>query len=87
MIRETEDALVCNQKQVFPAELAAAKKLRKSIVATGPLRAGRVLGNGDLTVKSPGTGISPLHWDAIVGKKLLVDMDKDQMLDWEMMGD
>ena len=40
---------------------------RRSIVLTRPVPAGHVLEEADLTYKRPGTGISPLYWDDVVG--------------------
>ncbi|MGE4297987.1 MAG: N-acetylneuraminate synthase family protein [Desulfovibrionaceae bacterium] len=85
MIRETEQAVLCDQKRIFPTEAATAAKLRKSVVAASDLAPGRVLGNGDLTVKSPGTGISPLRWDEIMGATLIKPLAKDQQLTWDMI--
>lgn len=85
MIREVEKAVKYKEKFVFPSEKAASNKLRKSIVAAVDLKAGQVLGNGDLTVKSPGTGISPLKWDEVRGSVLTTDLPKDTMLSWDML--
>ena len=85
MIREVETASAHWEKKVFEGEANAAKKLRKSIVAARDLKSGMVLGPGDITVKSPGTGVSPLEWDDMIGAKLLGSVKKDQMILWEMV--
>ena len=36
----------------------------------------------DITYKRPGTGISPIFWDDILGKKIRVDLPKDHLLKW-----
>ena len=81
MIREVEDALRVNVKRVSPGETACAAKLRKSIVAARDLPAGHILTEADLTVKSPGTGISPLQWDSVQGRVLIRPLAEDAMLD------
>lgn len=83
MIRELEEALRRRTKTVTPGEAACAAKLRKSIVAARDVPAGRVLAEADLTVKSPGTGIPPLEWDAVVGRRTLRPLAEDQMLTWD----
>ncbi len=83
MIREVERTLVSREKVVTPKEKATADKLRKSIVASRDLKAGCILTEEDLTVKSPGTGLSPIHWDSLIGAVLTQDMKQDQFLRWE----
>ncbi len=85
MIREVETASANWEKRVFEGEANVAKKLRKSIVAARDLRAGMILGPGDITVKSPGTGVSPLDWDDMIGAKLLENIKKDKMILWDMV--
>ncbi len=83
MIREVERTLTSREKVVTDKEKATADKLRKSIVAARDLRAGTILTEDDLTVKCPGTGISPIHWDALVGAVLNQDLKQDQLLRWD----
>ena len=85
MIRQVEKAMQIKTKNVFETEANAAKKLRKSLVAARNLAAGEVLGPDDLTTKSPGTGISPLHWDEVFGMRLTRDVPMDELLDWNML--
>jgi N-acetylneuraminate synthase len=60
----------------------AIQHARRSIVTQGRLAKGTVLDASRLTVKRPASGISPIHWDQILGKKLLVDLDDDTPLQW-----
>jgi len=83
MIRETEAALAVPEKCVTPVEAACAIKLRKSIVAARDLPRGILLQPGDLTVKSPGDGLSPLHWDCVVGSVTARPLLEDQRLTWD----
>jgi N-acetylneuraminate synthase/sialic acid synthase len=83
MVRELEAALRVTRKTVTPAEQATAAKLRKSIVAARPLAPGTVLTAADLTVKCPGTGISPLFWDELPGRTLLRALEADAPLAWD----
>lgn len=80
MIREVEKAMAVRDKLVFDKESQTAAKLRKSIVAARNLPQGTVLAESDLTVKSPGTGMSPLQWDDVLGRTLLMEVPKDAQL-------
>jgi N,N'-diacetyllegionaminate synthase len=72
-------------------EMAAAKAdLRrmfgKSIVAAGDLAAGQTLGEKDLALKKPGSGLPPGKLETVIGRKLLRDLDKDQQLSEDHLG-
>jgi sialic acid synthase SpsE len=49
-------------------------------VAKRAIRAGSVIREDDLTYKRPGTGISPLHWDEVIGKKARIDIEEDRIM-------
>lgn len=85
MIRQVEAAVRLKEKCVFPQERASASKLRKSVVFTRDLPAGHTIGPADITVKCPGTGVSPLHWDEILGAKLKRSVLCEELLDWECL--
>ncbi len=85
MVREVELALRLTDKQVCPSEIATGKKLRKSIVFARDLPSGHVLTEADLTVKCPGTGLSPVYWDDVLGSTLKQRVFYEEMLSWEMI--
>jgi N-acetylneuraminate synthase/sialic acid synthase len=85
MIREAEAAMLLTEKQVCPAELASAGKLRKSIVFARDLPAGHVLTQADVTVKCPGNGISPVHWDEVLGARLTRSVACEELVDWNSL--
>lgn len=85
MIREVEAALAVSEKRVYHREAAMAQKLRKSVVARRNLRAGQIITEADITNKSPGTGLSPRCWDAVIGKVLAQEVDKDEKITWEVL--
>ena len=70
---------------MFPEELASAKKLRKCIVFSRDLPAGHVLTETDLTTRSPLDGISPVHWDEVLGAALLRSVKCEEPLHWETL--
>jgi sialic acid synthase SpsE len=84
MVREVERAMGVCAKRVTEAERNSSSKLRKSIVASRYLPAGTVLDESCLTLKCPGTGLSPLNWDDLLGLELLVDVAADQQMDFSM---
>lgn len=67
-IRHIEQALGSPEKHVAEAERANIAVARKSIVAARPIAAGEILSEVNLAVKRPGTGISPMLWDSVVGQ-------------------
>ncbi len=70
-------------KQPIPTEDPARAHARRSIVLAQPLPAGTALTEEALTYKRPGTGISPLYWDAVLGRTVRRDLDADHVLQWE----
>lgn len=85
MIREVEAAMSQQGKVVYPEERASAAKLRKSIVFTRDLPAGHVVGHADITVKCPGTGISPVQWDQVLGARLRRGVLCEELVDWKAL--
>lgn len=69
-------------KSPIPSEKLSIKNARRSIVLTKELKAGDTLSLENITYKRPGTGISPLHWDEILGKKISKDLNEDHILTW-----
>jgi N,N'-diacetyllegionaminate synthase len=67
-IRNIESAMGDGIKQPSPSELKNKSIVRKSLVAKKPIMAGEVFSKENVTVKRPGTGISPMHWDNVMGQ-------------------
>jgi N-acetylneuraminate synthase/N,N'-diacetyllegionaminate synthase len=53
---------------------------RKSLFTTKKLASGHILEENDLIPLRPGTGITPMKWCDVVGKKLTIDLDANHML-------
>ena len=66
-IRNIEIALGDGFKQPSISEKTNIKYVRKSIVAKTPIKKGETLTVDNLTVKRPGSGLSPMMWDSIIG--------------------
>lgn len=67
-IRNIEAALGDGIKRPSPSERENLPVARKSIVASRGIAVGETLSVENLTVKRPGTGISPMRWDDVVGR-------------------
>ena len=68
-VRHVTDALSGDgTKTPVKAERAIASVARKSIVAKRAIAAGEVFSTDNLATMRPGTGISPMRWDEVVGR-------------------
>jgi N,N'-diacetyllegionaminate synthase len=79
-IRNIELAMGDGIKRPNPSETKNIPIARKSIVAACPIRAGEVLDERNLAVKRPGTGISPMRWDEVLGRKAARDFATDELI-------
>lgn len=80
-VRNIEQALGDGIKRPTPSEVKNRAMARKSIVAGRPIRAGEQLTEENLSVKRPGAGLSPMHWDRVIGKTALRDYATDELVD------
>jgi N,N'-diacetyllegionaminate synthase len=67
-IRNIELALGDGVKRITPSEARNRSVGRKSLVAKCEIKAGEVFSEHNVTVKRPGTGISPMRWDDVIGQ-------------------
>ena len=81
-IRSVELALGSSLKRLTSSEHANSRLVRKSIVASQIIKAGEIFTTGNLTTKRPGTGISPLYWDDLIGQTSTRDYLMDQMIEF-----
>jgi N,N'-diacetyllegionaminate synthase len=65
----------------MPSELENIDLIRKSIVAKCSIRQGEIFSELNLSVKRPGTGISPMDWDRLLGSKAIRNFDVDELID------
>lgn len=70
-------------KAPLASEAAARENARRSLVVAHALDAGHVLGPADLIPKRPGTGLSPQHWDEIMGRTTARALEPDAVLRWD----
>ena len=79
-IRNIEKALGDGIKKPSKSEVKNISVARKSIVASAPILKGDVFTTANLGVKRPGTGISPMQWDEVVGKVASKDFNPDELI-------
>ena len=79
-IRNIEQALGNGIKVPSEGEKKNMVAARKSIVAARDIKKGEKLTTENLTVKRPGSGISPLRWDEIIGTFATHDYRKDELI-------
>lgn len=79
-IRTVEQALGDGTKAPRPGELGNRDAVRGSLVAARRIRAGTRLTLGDLSVKRPGDGLSPMALLELVGTPAAMDYEADDQL-------
>jgi N,N'-diacetyllegionaminate synthase len=79
-IQNIEKAMGTGIKKPSPSELKNKPIARKSIVAARNIRKGESFTEENLTVKRPGTGISPMRWDEVIGQVAQKDYEKDELI-------
>jgi N,N'-diacetyllegionaminate synthase len=80
-IRNIEIALGDGIKRLTPSESKNKPIARKSLVALKDIKKGEVFSYGNITTKRPGTGISPMRWDEIIGRTAHRDFLEDELID------
>lgn len=76
-IRRVSEALGDGIKKPAASEIKNIPIARKSIVAATHIRAGELFSEANLTVKRPGTGVSPMLWDETIGQVAHKDYEED----------
>ena len=80
-IRNIEKALGDGVKRLMPSEITNLPIARKSIVAIRPINIGAIFTEHNLTAKRPGTGISPMEWNKLIGSTAKKDYLADELID------
>ncbi len=81
-IRNIEDSLGDGIKRATKSEISNIEAVRKSIVAAKRIKVGDLFSEENLTTKRPGTGISPLRWDDLIGLKSKNLYEPDDLIKW-----
>lgn len=68
-------------KHVSESECKNIAIARKSIVAACNIKAGETFTEENLTVKRPGSGISPMRWEEVLGQKAKKYFNEDELIE------
>jgi len=80
-VRNIEKALGNGIKQPSVGEERNMPIVRKSLVAACLIRAGDIFSEANVMVKRPGTGLSPMRWDEVLGRKAPRDFAPDELIE------
>ena len=79
-IRFIEQALGDSNKKITTSEQENIAIARKSIVAKQNIATGEIFSEHNLTTKRPGTGLSPMLWDQLIGSIADKNYDRDDLI-------
>lgn len=79
-VRNIEEAMGSGVKSASPSERPNISVVRKSIVAASVIKKGEHFTEKNLTVKRPGTGLSPMKWDVVLGKAAKKNFHEDELI-------
>ena len=80
-IRKIEHAMGDGIKRPSASEGKNRLTARKSIMAARSIRAGEAFDESNVTVKRPGTGLSPMRWDEVLGRRAPRDFAADELIE------
>lgn len=80
-IRNIELALGDGIKRPSQSETRNIPIARKSLVASRPISNGTLFAEDNVTAKRPGTGISPMRWDEVLGRAAPRDFKEDELIE------
>ncbi|WP_010648144.1 N-acetylneuraminate synthase [Oceanobacillus massiliensis] len=80
-IRNIEKAIGNGVKTPSYSESKNIKIARKSIVASCDIKKGQLFSEGNIDIKRPGDGLSPVFWDQLIGKEAKRDYTKDELIE------
>lgn len=84
-IRDVEKAMGDGLKQPAEKEEEIIKVSRRSIVAAVDIPGGTIITDEMLAIKRPGTGLEPKYLDKIIGGKTKVDIQRDELITFDMV--
>ena len=79
-IRNIEIAMGDGIKRPTESELANKIVARKSLVAIRDIQKGELFSEANIAAKRPGSGISPMEWDSLIGARAAKDFLKDELI-------
>lgn len=82
-IRNIEAALGSSEKKITVSEEKNRAIARKSIIAKRHIAKGETFTVDNITTKRPGTGISPMKWNMVLGRKAIREFKEDELIEIE----
>ena len=79
-VKNVYNSLGSGIKKVTKSEIRNIKIVRKSIVAKKNIYSGELFNENNLTTKRPSTGLSPLLWNKVLGKKAKKNFKKNELI-------
>ncbi|MEY4875359.1 MAG: legionaminic acid synthase [Bacteroidota bacterium] len=79
-IRSIEIALGSSEKLISDSAMQNALVAKKSIVAKSKIKKDEIFSEQNITVMRPGTGLSAMRWDSVIGKPAIKDFEKGDMI-------
>jgi N,N'-diacetyllegionaminate synthase len=79
-IRNIEKALGNGIKKASNSERKNIKVARKSIVAKCEIAKGEIFSKENITIKRPGSGLSPMLWNEVIGLKATKSFKTDELI-------
>ena len=80
-IRNIEKSFGNGVKKPSQSEIKNKSIIRRSIIAARDIKRGEIFTGGNITVKRPGVGLSPMKWDEILGQKAKRDFEEDELIE------
>lgn len=81
-IRETEIMLGDGNKRCMASEENTKTLVRRSIAVNRDIRKGEVIKESDIICLRPNAGISSIHFEEIIGRKIITDLTKNAFIKW-----
>lgn len=80
-IRNVELAMGDGEKKPSASEKKNMAIARKSMVASRDIKRGEILTEENVTTKRPGSGISPMRWNKVIGSRAVRDFAEDELIE------
>ena len=80
-IRNIEEALGDGIKRLMPSEASNLWVIRQSIVAGRKIKMDELFTAENLATKRAGSGISPMRWEEVLGKKAIRDFQENELIE------
>ena len=83
LIREAEAGIGKPQKRRLHEEEEHARRGRRSLFSSQALPVGHIVTADDIKVVRPGSGIEPMFFDLLIGRRAVRSVDEDHPLSWD----